>query len=156
MRSGRVIVGDGPERPVLGQLARRLGVADRVLLPGRVAHDEVLGYYALMDVFVVPRTDEPTTQLVTPLKPYEAMACGKAVVVSRTAALQEMIREGETGLSFAPEDAADLALVLERLAADPARRAALGTQAREWVVANRTWAANAARYAALYDELGAV
>ena len=150
-----LIVGDGPERLALAQLARRLGVADRVLLPGRVGHDDVPAYYALMDVFVVPRTDEPTTRLVTPLKPYEAMACGKPVVVSRVPALQEMVLEGRTGLSFVPEDAGDLADVIERLAADPEGRAALGGRAREWVAANRGWDANARRYVELYRELGA-
>jgi glycosyltransferase involved in cell wall biosynthesis len=151
-----VIVGDGPEREALAQLARRLGVADRVRLTGRIAHDRVAAYYAQLDVFVVPRTNEQTTRLVTPLKPYEAMACGKAVLVSRIPALREMVREGETGLTFTPEDPDDLARVLGGLARDGDAVAALGRQARDWVVAHRAWAGNAERYLELYRRLGAV
>ncbi|HEX8102550.1 MAG TPA: glycosyltransferase [Solirubrobacteraceae bacterium] len=150
-----VIVGDGRERVHLGQLARRLGVGDRVTLTGRVDHAAVPAYYALMDVFVVPRTAEITCQLVTPLKPYEAMAAGRAVVVSRTDALAEMVIEGETGATFTPEDAEDLARVIARLDDDPAGRRALGARARAWVSEHRTWAGNAGRYSALYRELGA-
>ena len=150
-----LIVGDGKERVHLGQLAKRLGVGDRVVLPGRVSHAEVASHLALMDVFVVPRTAEVTCQLVTPLKPFEAMAAGRAVVVSRTEALGEIVAEGSTGLTFTPEDAEDLARVIEGLIADPERRLALGRQARDWVREHRTWEANAARYLELYRELGA-
>jgi glycosyltransferase involved in cell wall biosynthesis len=150
-----LIVGDGQQRVPLAQLARRLGVGDRVVLTGSVPHADVAAHLALIDVFVVPRTREITCQLVTPLKPYEAMAAGRAVVVSRTEALSEMIREGETGLSFAPEDAGDLADVVETLIADPQRRDALGRRAREWVSEHRTWRANAERYLDVYRELGA-
>jgi glycosyltransferase involved in cell wall biosynthesis len=66
-------------------------------------------YYGLIDVFVVPRTSEATTELVTPLKPFEAMAMEKAVVVSATRALSEIVADGETGFTFVPEDAGDLA-----------------------------------------------
>ena len=149
-----LIVGDGQERERLRQLARRLGVGDRITITGSVPHEEVLAYYALMDVFVVPRTAEITSQLVTPLKPYEAMAAGKAVVVSRTEALQEMVIEGETGVSFEPEDAGDLARVVGELWDDPDRRRRLGARACEWVREHRTWEANASRYLELYRELG--
>ena len=130
-------------------------MGDRVVLAGRVSHAEVASHLALMDVFVVPRTAEVTCQLVTPLKPFEAMAAGRAVVVSRTEALREMVAEGSTGLTFTPEDAEDLARVIEGLIADPERRLALGRQARDWVREHRTWEANAARYRTLYEELGA-
>jgi glycosyltransferase involved in cell wall biosynthesis len=150
-----LIVGDGAQRLALGQLARRLGVGDRVHFTGSVAHAEVAAHLALMDVFVVPRTAEVTCQLVTPLKPYEAMAAGRAVIVSRTEALSEMVIEGETGRTFVPEDPADLADVAEQLIADPEGRHALGERARAWVREARSWEANAARYLAVYRELGA-
>ncbi len=151
-----VIVGDGREAIALRHLAQRLRVADRVALTGRVEHDAVTRHLALMDLFVVPRTAEVTCQLVTPLKPYEAMAAGKAVAVSRTEALSEMVHEGVTGLTFTPEDPADLARLVERLIDDPPAAGALGEQAREWVGQHRTWTGNAARYRELYSELGAV
>lgn len=151
-----LIVGEGKERGPLGRLAARLGVRDQVILPGRVDHAEVPDFLAAMDVFVVPRTNEVTSHLVTPLKPYEAMAAGRAVVVSRTAALAEMVLEGQTGLTFTPEDPDDLARVVMRLAADPDERQALGRRAQAWVTEHRTWEANARRYLALYRELGVV
>jgi glycosyltransferase involved in cell wall biosynthesis len=151
-----LIVGDGIEHAYLGRLAHRLGIGDRVVLAGRVAHEAVAAHLALMDVFVVPRTAEVTSQLVTPLKPYEAMAAERAVVVARTEALSEMVDEAHAGLTFTPEDARDLARVLEGLIADPGHRADLGRRAGAWVREHRTWRGNAARYRELYDRLGAL
>jgi glycosyltransferase involved in cell wall biosynthesis len=151
-----LLVGDGMERTHLAHLAARLGVAARVTFAGRVPHEDVVGYYALMDIFVVPRTAEATSQLVTPLKPYEAMACERPVVVSATEALREMVVEGVTGRTFDPEDAEALADVIEELMDHPARRRELGRAAREWVCENRTWRQNAIRYRAIYQDLGAI
>lgn len=148
-----LLVGDGHERAFLRQLARRLGIGDRVVLTGRVSHEDVLAHLALIDVFVAPRLDVDDFGVVTPLKPYEAMAAGKAVVASDVPALREMVREGETGELFRSGDAEDLARVLARLADDPARRRELGRRARDWVRRERTWAANAERYRRLYCEL---
>jgi len=114
----------------------------------------VLGHYSLIDVFVVPRTADRVSQLVTPLKPYEAMALEKALVVSGVHALREIVTDGETGLVFVPEDADSLADTVEPLLDDPDRRRHLGRQAREWVTANRTWRQNGLRYLELYRHLG--
>jgi glycosyltransferase involved in cell wall biosynthesis len=157
-RSHRVrvlLVGDGEDLLALRAAARRAAVDDgTVIFTGRVPHDQVRALYSIIDVFVVPRTADRVSQLVTPLKPYEAMAMERALVVSGVDALREIVREGETGLVFRPEDAADLANVVEPLLADPARRLELGRAAREWVVANRTWRQNGIRYRELYEGLG--
>jgi glycosyltransferase involved in cell wall biosynthesis len=123
-------------------------------MPGRVPHDRILGYYALIDVFVVPRTADRVSRLVTPLKPFEAMALERAVVVSDLPALREIVMPGETGMTFTAGDADDLARVLSDLLGDPALRARLGRQAREWVKTERTWAQNGRRYRELYERLG--
>jgi glycosyltransferase involved in cell wall biosynthesis len=149
-----LLVGDGPERPQLAQLAKRLKVGERVVFTGRVAHERLPAYYGLIDIFIVPRTAEVTSQLVTPLKPYEAMATETAVVVSGTQALREMVIPGEIGLVFEPESVEDLAAVVEQLIEDPSERTRLGAAAREWVRANRSWRQNAERYRQLYAELG--
>lgn len=156
-RSLRVlIVGDGKDRGALETRAAELGLHDgTVLMAGRVAHDQVLRYYSLIDVFVVPRTADRVSQLVTPLKPFEAMALERAVVVSDLPALREIVQPGETGLTFRAEDAEDLAGVVEGLLDDAALRARLGRQAREWVLADRTWPANGRRYRELFERLGA-
>ena len=152
-----LLVGDGKEWDALREAGTRLGLDDGTLvMPGRVAHDQVLRYYSIIDAFVVPRTGHRVSRLVTPLKPYEAMAMERAVVVSDVPALREMVIPGETGLVFRAEDSADLAGVLETLLDDPALRARLGRQAREWVAAERTWAENGRRYRALYERLGVV
>jgi PEP-CTERM/exosortase A-associated glycosyltransferase len=151
-----LIVGDGAERTALEHRAAELGLGDAVRFPGRVPISEVQRYYAQIDVFVVPRTNDQVSRTVTPLKPLEAMALERAVVTSDVPALRELIEPGETGLVFAAEDAGDLATVVEPLLDDPAARARLGKAAREWVSAERTWRRNGERYRELFDELGAV
>jgi PEP-CTERM/exosortase A-associated glycosyltransferase len=148
-----LLVGDGEEREALESRARELGMEDRILFTGRVPHEEVARYYGLIDVFVVPRTDDRVCHLVTPLKPYEAMAMERAVVVSGVRALGEMVVPGKTGLVFRPEDPQDLANVLDPLVRCPERRRSLGRAARAWVSRHRTWAQNGQRYADLYRDL---
>ncbi|HSS35147.1 MAG TPA: glycosyltransferase family 4 protein [Patescibacteria group bacterium] len=159
LRRGRrvrcLLVGDGEERSALEEAARAAGLSDRsVVFTGRVERTTVQAYYRLIDVFVVPRTNDRVSQLVTPLKPYEAMAMERALVVSGVGALLEVVTDGETGRSFRPEDPVSLADVLEPLLDDPAERARLGQAARRWVVSNRSWQQNGARYRALYERLG--
>ena len=151
-----VLVGQGEVGAELEAIADRLGLlADRtVIFTGRVPHDRVLDYYRLIDVFVVPRTSDRVSQLVTPLKPYEAMAMERALVVSGVDALTEIVSDGETGRTFVPEDALSLADVVEELLDDPEARKRLGANAREWVGGHRTWSTNGRRYRELYERLG--
>lgn len=150
-----LIVGDGDAARTLRVTARQLGLLEdgTAIFTGRVPHAEVDRYYRTIDVFVVPRTNDRVSQLVTPLKPYEAMSMEKAMVVSGVPALLEIVREGETGRSFAPEDPDALAAVLDELIDDPEQRRRLGEAARLWVAENRTWALNGQRYLDLYRRL---
>jgi glycosyltransferase involved in cell wall biosynthesis len=153
-----LVVGDGPERASLQALTVSLGLDRRTapaLFSGRVPNAEIADYYSLIDVFVVPRTADRVSQLVTPLKPYEAMAMERALVASDVDALREIVDDGTTGLLFRAGDAEDLARVLEPLLDDPERRAALGGAARAWVLEHRTWDRNGARYRELFERLGA-
>jgi glycosyltransferase involved in cell wall biosynthesis len=149
-----LVVGDGSERRRPERHATQLGLGDAAVFTGRVAHEEVLAYYALIDVFVVPRVDARVSRLVTPLKPFEALAAGRALVVSDLPALREIVEPGRTGLTFRAGDAAHLAEVVEPLVGDPVRRRELGDAGREWVHAERTWRGNGERYRALMQELG--
>ena len=133
--------------------AEAVGAGDAVVFTGRVPHDEVLDHYALIDVFVVPRVDEQAARLVTPLKPFEAMATGLPVLVSDLPALTEITGEGAWGESFAAGDASALTDALERLAGDPGRRAELAAAGRAWVETERSWAANGQRYAQVYEQV---
>jgi glycosyltransferase involved in cell wall biosynthesis len=147
-----LIVGDGPERASLQRRAAELGLD--AIFTGRVPMAEVRSYHAVLDVFVVPRTPDRVCQLVTPLKPVEAMASGLPVVVSGVRALGEIITDEETGMWFPPLDAAALADRLQRLHGDPGLRRSLGENARAWVAHDRTWEHNAARYRDAYARLG--
>lgn len=150
-----LLVGDGDEMTALRTLAADLGIGDKVVFTGRVPHRRVQAHYSLIDVFVVPRTDDRVSHLVTPLKPYEAMAMERALVVSGVDALRGMVEEGVTAEVFRPGDVLHLVDVVEGLALDAQRRRELGRQARRWVAAHRTWHRNALRYRQLYESLGA-
>ena len=113
-------------------------------------------FHALLDVFVVPRTPDRVCQLVTPLKPVEAMASGLCVLASDVRALAEIIKPDVTGALTIPQDPVALADSLELLVCSPDIRRKLGEGAREWVAADRTWAHNAVRYKDAYARLGAI
>jgi glycosyltransferase involved in cell wall biosynthesis len=149
-----LIVGDGPERARLEHLATRLGLGGKAVFTGRVPLRDVRRYHAVLDVFVIPRTDDRVCQLVTPLKPVEAMASGLCVVASDVRALREVVKHGSTGTLTLPHDPVALADCLEMLLYSPDVRRALGASAREWVAEDRTWARNAERYRLAYESLG--
>jgi glycosyltransferase involved in cell wall biosynthesis len=151
-----LIVGDGPERPALQRQAADLGLGEAVIFTGRVPAAKVREFHALLDVFVVPRTPDRVCQLVTPLKPVEAMASGLCVVTSDVQALAEIIKPDVTGALTIPQDPVALADSLELLVCSPDIRKKLGDNAREWVARDRTWARNAARYRDAYARLGAL
>ncbi len=150
-----LIVGDGPERAALQRQAARAGLAEAAVFTGRVPAAKVRQFHALLDVFVVPRTPDRVCQLVTPLKPVEAMASGLCVVTSEVKALTEIVKHEVTGMQTVPQDPVSLADCLERLLYSPDIRRKLGDNAREWAARDRTWAHNAARYRDAYARLGA-
>lgn len=149
-----LLVGDGEMMPDLRRQVAALGLEDVVTLTGRVPHQQIRSYYSVVDVFVVPRSNARVCQLVSPLKPYEAMAASRAMVVSGTPVLRSIIEEGVTGVSFTPEDADDLAERIGELVAAPAQRTSLGAAARSRVLAHHTWLRNAERYLEVYDRVG--
>jgi glycosyltransferase involved in cell wall biosynthesis len=149
-----LIVGDGPERAALQRQAAQAGLADAAVFTGRVPASEVRQFHALLDIFVVSRTPDRVCQLVTPLKPVEAMASGLCVVTSEVKALTEIVKHEVTGMQTVPQDPVSLADCLERLIYSPDIRRKLGDNAREWVARDRTWAHNVARYRDAYAHLG--
>ena len=146
-----LLVGDGPERPALERRAAELGVA--AVFTGRVPVDQVRRYHAVLDVFAVPRTADRVCQLVTPLKPLEAMAGGIPVIASDVKALREIIEPGVTGTLTLPEDPEAWADCLDQLIYSPKRRSEIGQEAREWVTEHRTWRAVTARYLGPYRDI---
>ncbi|RBQ21383.1 glycosyltransferase WbuB [Spongiactinospora rosea] len=147
-----LLVGDGAERPALLELVEELGLTDAVL-PGRVGPEEALQAQAAIDIFVCPRDDLRVCRLVTPLKPVEAMALGKPVVLSDLPALSELVGSDGAGLLVPAQDPEALANALAGLREDPARRAAMGEAGKAEVAAKRTWSRVAETYRDLYRSL---
>src|SRR5207244_2102255 len=130
--------------------ARELGVSEGVIFPGRIPPARIPGVYGLADVLVYPRYAMRLTELVTPLKPLEAMAMRKALVASDVGGHRELIQDGRTGLLFRPGDADSLTVALERLLDDPGLRRKLEESGRAWVEAERSWARTTAPYEDVY------
>jgi PEP-CTERM/exosortase A-associated glycosyltransferase len=148
-----LLVGGGPEEPALKALAERLGVAAKVVFAGRVPHHDVHRYSSIVDMFVFPRHSMRLTELVTPLKPLEAMAHGRLVIASDVGGHRELIRDGETGVLFRADDATSLGDAIVRLLSEPERWPRLLKQGRAFVERERTWAASAAGYRAIASAL---
>lgn len=148
-----LLVGGGPCEASLKAQAVTLGVGDNVIFAGRVPHDQVPRYYDLVDLLVYPRHSMRLTELVTPLKPLEAMAQGRLLLASDVGGHRELIRDGETGALFRAGDAgalADRALeLLERRERWPALRAA----GRRFVETERNWPSSVSRYVDVYGSL---
>ncbi|MFN3866700.1 MAG: glycosyltransferase family 4 protein [Demequina sp.] len=149
-----LIVGDGKAFDSVKRRVVEAGVGDHVVLPGRVPHAEAEAYYTLIDIAPFPRLPLTVTELVSPLKPFEAMAMGKPVVVSSVAALTEIVSDGVNGRVFVKGDVESLAATLTHLVEDEDERSRLGAAGREWVVANRSWDTLSARIVDTYQALG--
>jgi glycosyltransferase involved in cell wall biosynthesis len=146
-----LLVGGGYEEERLKRQAATDGIGDKVVFAGRVPHDEVQDYYNLVDIFVYPRARTRLTELVTPLKPLEAMAQGRSVVASDVGGHRELIRDGDTGVLFRAGDAGSLADAVHRVLTDPVLAASMRGKARRFVEAERTWTQSVSRYSNVYD-----
>jgi PEP-CTERM/exosortase A-associated glycosyltransferase len=148
-----LLVGGGPQEAALKAQAQRLGVAAQVIFTGRVPHSEVQRYYNLIDVLVYPRLKMRLTDLVTPLKPLEAMAQGRLLVASDVGGHGELIEDGKTGVLFEAGNAHALADKTLALLAQPERWPALRQAGRAFVERERSWSASVARYRGVYGAL---
>ena len=150
-----LLVGGGFQDENLRAQARALGLADQVIFTGRVPHDDVHRYYDLIDVLVYPRLPMRLTDLVTPLKPLEAMAQGRLVAGSDVGGHRELMRDGDTAVLFKAGDAEDLTAKLLDLIGHPDRWPRLRAAARRYVESERTWKHCVARYEHVYSRLAA-
>ncbi|WP_434782481.1 TIGR04063 family PEP-CTERM/XrtA system glycosyltransferase [Ferrovum myxofaciens] len=148
-----LLVGGGPQEETLKALAQRLNIADKVVFAGRVPHQDVHRYYDLIDVLVYPRMSMRLTELVTPLKPLEAMAQGKSFVASDVGGHKELIQHEKTGLLFEAGNPRDLTHAVHRLFTDPTLRHNLVLAGRAFVETERTWKNSVHRYLPLYQRL---
>jgi PEP-CTERM/exosortase A-associated glycosyltransferase len=148
-----LLVGGGPQEANLRARVEQLGLAGATVFAGRVPHSEVSRYYDLVDAFVYPRLSMRLTDLVTPLKPLEAMAQGRLVVASDVGGHRELIRDGETGVLFRAGDAGALADAVFGLFAHRERWPGLQACGRRFVEQDRNWEASVARYEPVYRRL---
>jgi PEP-CTERM/exosortase A-associated glycosyltransferase len=145
-----LLVGGGPEESNLRSMARDFGVGGDIIFAGRVAHEEMQRYYNLADLFVFPRVSMRLTELVTPLKPLEAMAQERIVVASSVGGHRELIRDRETGYLFPPNDPQRLAEGVSAALADRPSWPRIRAQAVEFIDTERSWTHSVARYAEVY------
>lgn len=148
-----LVVGGGARLAELKELAADLGIEDRCVFTGRVPHEQIRQYYRLIDIFVVSRPATRVAEIVTPLKPLEAMAMQKTLVVSRLAALCELVRHGETGMTYEPNNISALADTLAVLVRDRALRERLAKNGRRWVQEHRTWGSSLQGSYAAYEKV---
>ncbi|MBA3055357.1 MAG: glycosyltransferase, exosortase A system-associated [Sphingomonadales bacterium] len=146
-----LLVGGGPCDAALRARAAASPAASAIHFTGRVPHGEVERYYALMDVMAYPRKASRLTELVTPLKPLEAMAQGKLVAASAVGGHRELLTDGVTGTLFAADDPAACAASLADLLADRARWDGLRANGRAHVRAHHDWSQNVGRYLSVYQ-----
>lgn len=148
-----LIIGDGAKLEELKASAAAQGLDDVVTFTGRVAHEDVERYYSIIDVTPFPRLPLPVCEMVSPLKPFEAMAMGKAVIASDVAALAEIVTPGQNGLLHSKGEVESLTEQIEPLLEDRELVQKLGEQARRWVVENRDWGRLAQVVASVYKEI---
>jgi PEP-CTERM/exosortase A-associated glycosyltransferase len=148
-----LLVGGGPQEKDLKALAAQLGLVDKVIFTGRVPHDQVQRYYNLIDILVYPRLRMRLTDLVTPLKPLEAMAQGRLVIASDVGGHLELIQDGKTGVLFTAGDPDALASKVLGLFSRPDIWPGLRIEARRFVETQRNWPASVARYRDVYTPL---
>ncbi|MCU6455402.1 glycosyltransferase, exosortase A system-associated [Sphingomonas sp. A2-49] len=152
-RARLLLVGGGPMEAALRAQAAASPAAAAIRFAGRVPHAQVERYYALIDVLAYPRKAMRLTDLVTPLKPLEAMAQGRLVAASDVGGHRELIRDGDTGTLFRPDDPAAIATALAGLLADRSGWAARRARGRAFVAAERNWSSNICRYEPVYQRL---
>jgi len=145
-----LLVGGGPMEAALRAQAAASPAADAIRFVGRVPHAEVERYYPLIDVLAFPRKRSRLTDLVTPMKPLEAMAQGRLVAASDVGGHRELITDGTTGTLFAPDDPAACANALAALLADRSSWETRRQAGRAHVAARHNWATNVLRYQDVY------
>ena len=148
-----LLVGGGPMDEALRAQAAASQAREAIHFTGRVPHGEVERYYSIIDVLAYPRKKSRLTDLVTPLKPLEAMAQERIVAASDVGGHRELIEDGVTGLLFPPDNPAGMASALARFIDERYRWPAMREAGRLHVSENHDWSRNIDRYRAVYQNL---
>jgi PEP-CTERM/exosortase A-associated glycosyltransferase len=148
-----LLVGGGEMEEELKAQIQRLRLEEKVIMPGAIPQEQIPAVYALIDILAYPRRSMRLTELVTPLKPLEAMAMGKAIVASDIGGHRELLQNGYTGLLFKAGSASELAATLERLLNNSELRRELGSQGGVWVRQERPWDRTTSGYVEVYSRV---
>jgi PEP-CTERM/exosortase A-associated glycosyltransferase len=148
-----LLVGGGPMEKALQAQADASPARRHIHFAGRVPHEDVERYYSLIDILAYPRKKMRLTDLVTPLKPLEAMAQKRLVAASDVGGHRELIQDGVTGTLFAPDDPAAIADALSALLSDRSKWPDRRAMARRFVEEHRNWSSNISRYRPVYHKL---
>jgi PEP-CTERM/exosortase A-associated glycosyltransferase len=148
-----LLVGGGPREAALRAQAAASSASAHIVFAGRVPHETVERYYGLIDVLAYPRKAMRLTELVTPLKPLEAMAQWRIVAASDIGGHRELIEDGVTGTLFAPSDPAAIAASLAELLGRRGDWDAMRDAGRAFVERERNWSSNILRYEPVYQQL---
>jgi PEP-CTERM/exosortase A-associated glycosyltransferase len=148
-----LLVGGGPQDTKLKEMVGQLQLQEAVLFTGRVPHGEVSNYYNLVDIFAYPRLNMRLTDLVTPLKPLEAMAQGKLVVASDVGGHKELITDGENGRLFRAGNSQSLTETIVNLINEKDRWEQMKITGRKYVEQERNWPLSVSRYVEVYKGL---
>lgn len=145
-----LIVGTGPDEAAIRHSIARHDLTRQVVFAGELPHQEAVNAYAAIDLLVYPRLPSRITELVTPLKPLEAMALGQVCIASDVGGQRELIEDRVTGLLFRAGDPGALGAVILQAMADPQLRASIAARGPVAIRSGRTWAQSVANYRAAY------
>jgi len=148
-----LLVGGGPQEQNLKHQVTLLGLEDKVIFTGRVPHSEVGKYYSLVDLLIYPRKAMRLTELVTPLKPLEAMAQGKVCLASDVGGHKELINDGQNGFLFEAGNIKALSDKIGKLLSITEQWQKIIANGRNYVEVERNWAVSVGKYQPLYKEL---
>jgi glycosyltransferase involved in cell wall biosynthesis len=148
-----LLVGGGPQEENLKAQVKTLALEKYIIFTGRVPHKEVGAYYSLVDLLIYPRKAMRLTELVTPLKPLEAMAQGKICLSSNVGGHHELIKDGENGYLFKANDVEDLVNKVSEILNNKQKWNDIVIQGRHFVETQRNWQESVSKYIPVYKAL---
>jgi len=146
-----VIAGDGPLRDELGAAFAARGLDDRVCFTGAIAHERIAALVSQIDIALAPYPPLDHAFYFSPLKLFEYMGAGTAVVAADVGQIGDVVEDGVTGLLHPPGDLDALEACCARAIGDPALRRSLGGAAARRIHGEFTWDHNARRVVALAE-----
>ena len=135
-----LLVGDGPGRPSIDNKISEMGLQSEVIITGNVPQARIPAILGVVDIAVIPYPKFDNELWFSPLKLYEYMACGKAIVASKSGQIADVLNHGVDGLLVEPGEIDELAMEITKLLNNAPLRAKLGKQARAKAVMEHSWA----------------